>query len=278
MKKKRLLTLIGAASLLAISGFTVVNSNGSLTGYTDSPPDGPGDCTGCHRGGAATPTITFTASPAFGSGNTYVPNVTYTISIGETGYPYFGFDFEMCNGNTATAVDGGVFGAVVTLCHLTPPSSPYPTNITQNARIPTASKAQFKWTAPASGKCYAYMCLNGVNGDGTVNGDKALPWTLILSPSPAGISELADSKTNLSFFPNPASDNLNLSYFLEKASTIQIQIFNMEGKKVADLFNQKMDAGAQTYTATLPTDLAKGTYLLNLLVDGQPTMKKLIIR
>jgi hypothetical protein len=280
MNKKKILAIIGGVTVMAISisAFTLVNNNGGQTFETGSPFDG-GNCSGCHGGGSATCTPTFTASPAFGSGNTYIPNATYTISVGETGYPDFGFDLEIINSNSSTAacVDIGTFSTAVSGCQIIP-SSGNPTNVTQTSRVATASKASFKWKAPATGACYVYMCMNGVNGNGSTNGDKPTNFAVILNPSPAGINSPVAIDSHLSFYPNPATDMLNLSYSLDKRSTVSIQIFDLAGKQVANLFNETLEAGEQKYVAHLPSDMAKGTYMLNLIVDGQPTVKKLMIK
>jgi len=278
MKRKRLLTLIGAASVLAISAFTAVSSNGSQVYYTDSPVDTPGNCSGCHRSGTAAVGPTFTAVPSFGTGNTFIPGTTYTISVGETGYPDYGFDLEICSKNSTTCTDGGTFVAAKTACKFHAPSTPYPTNVTHTNTTAKATKASFTWKAPATGKAYMYMCMVGVNGDGSVNGDKAQDDSIILSPSPTGIQNLTENKTELNFFPNPASDILHLTYTLDKRSSVSIQLYNLEGRLVSTLLNQIQDAGDQNFTAVLPADLSKGIYMLHLLVDDQPTMKKLVVR
>jgi hypothetical protein len=279
MKKKKIFFVLGiATTILSISAFTLVNSNGSQIYYTDSPVDGPGDCSSCHHGGSATCVPTFSASPAFGSGNTFMPGVTYTISVGETGYPYYGFDLEICNKNSAVCTDGGTFVAAVSSCQFHAPASPYPTNVTHTATTPTATKAKFTWKAPASGKAYMYMDMNGVNGDGSTSGDKPVADSIVLSPSPTAIVELEEHNTNLSFFPNPATDQIALSYSLDKPSVVEIQLYDINGRLVSTLLKQTTQTGEQHYAAALPAELGKGIYTLTLLVDGQPTVKKLMIR
>ncbi len=278
MKKRTLTLLLGSLALLSVSAFTVINSNGSQVGDTNSPPDaGPYDCTNCHHGGTATPVPTFTAVPAFGSGMTYLPGTTYTISFAVTGYPGFGFDVEMLNGNTATSTAAGTFTAVGTnvLVHA---ASTYPINLTHSTPIHTGSVGSFKWVSPAAGgTVYVYAAYNGVNLDGNTTGDKGIDKTYTLVVSPTAVPEIAASNVSFNMFPNPASDHLNLTYTLAKTSVVSIQIYSMQGKLVSNLLTQTLEAGEQTYNADLPESLAKGIYNLSLTVDGVVTMKKLMI-
>ncbi len=173
------------------SGNGQKSSSGSQIAWTNSLPDGPGTCSsggGCHSGGSATPVFHFTATPAF-TGNTYVPGTIYTVSIGVTGYPKFGFDLEMLNGQLSTSVAAGTFVALTkSTVH---PAGTYPISITQNATILSTSTATFKWTAPASGNVYVYGDGNGVDGDGGTGGDKAVLYTLTLTPATTGTPPVA---------------------------------------------------------------------------------------
>ena len=279
MKKKHLLTLIGAISLLSISSFTLVNSNGTEVDLTGSPVDGPGTCTYCHSGGAATVTPIISASPAFGTGNTFVPGTTYTISVGETGYPDFGFDLEICNISGRVCTDGGTFVTPLTNCQFHAPAVRFPTNVTHTARIPASSTATFQWTAPTSGNAYMYYCMNGVNGDGTNGGDRPMHDSIHLTPvSATGISQLSEESEQLNFFPNPANETLHLSYSLYRPGFVSIQLYNLEGKLISSLFSQAIEAGDQNYTAKLPSGLSKGIYMVSLTVDNKQLIKKLVVK
>ncbi|HXC05758.1 MAG TPA: choice-of-anchor V domain-containing protein [Bacteroidia bacterium] len=276
MKQKRLFTVLGiVVAGISISAFTVLSSNGSQTFETNSPPDGPGDCSGCHSGGSATPVANITASPAFGSGNTYMPGVTYTVSVNVTGYPYFGFDLEMINGQTASSVDGGTVGPAISNTRVT--TGP-PTNISHSAPIATSSAGTFKWKAPTSGSVYIYASLLGVNHNGSTSGDKLLKYTSTLVPSPTSVQNIAEKNNTFSFFPNPASDQIHLNYSLDKSAKVVISVYDMNGRLAATLLDQTQDQGEQNFDAALPSSLSKGIYTLNLMVDGQATVKKLVIR
>lgn len=285
MKKNLLVLLIGSIGVISIAAFTVSNSSTAhsygMTQYTNSPPDGTGDCKGCHNSASPTAVVHFSATPAFGTGNTYVPGVVYTLSYNVTGWAYFGFDLEMINGTTATSTDAGTFGAALTNCQVVPKSGSVPTNVEHGptAAIATANSATWKWTAPASGKVYLYSVALGIPGkSGSQANGSTVQYNLTLSPSPAGVTENTSNVSDVKMFPNPATDNVRLTYSLEKRSTVSVKLYDLQGRMVADLLNETLEAGEQGFDAALPSSLGKGIYTVNLSVDGIPTIKKLMIK
>lgn len=280
MKKRTIILALASLGILTISGFTVIKyQNGTATAYTNSPHDGPGDCTSCHSGGATTPTITFTATPAFGAGNTYVPGTTYTLSYKVNGYPKFGFDIELNAGNTTTSMGAGT-NVALTNSHVTPNpySGGYPANVSHNTPIVSTSTATWHWTAPASGTVYMYSVGLGVNGNGATSGDKMAQYNLVLTPAAAtGITEYIGDQFDMNVYPNPAVENVNLSYTLNKRSAVSVKIFDINGKLAQELLNETQDAGEQKLSAAT-SDLSKGIYSVVLSVDGAKSIKKLVIQ
>ena len=271
---------LGVSALALMFSFTPLHSDGSIIDDTGSPVDGRFSCRSCHGGGASfTCTPSITATPAFGPGNTYTPNTTYTIAIGETGAPYFGFDLEICNKNSATCTDGGTFLSAGANCQIHSPLAPHTTNVTHTATIPGTSKASFTWKAPAGGNCYLYLVELGANGNGMNTGDMVANDSIVLSASPTGIAEApADNSSSLNIFPNPASGPVQINYTLATRANITICLYDLSGKLVSVLFNGCQEAGEQNYTASLPLSLDKGIYLLQLEVDGKQSVKRLVIK
>jgi hypothetical protein len=290
MNKKITLPIISGAAILVLSASTVINSAG-IANYTGSPVDGgpttSGQCSGCHSGGSATPTLTITSSPAFGgTGNnrTYVASTTYTITVTGSGYPKYGFNCEIINSQGTTAgTSVGMFGtfgtAVTSNCQIYAAASttPYPPCVSHNSA--SATPFSFKWTSPASGTGYIYADVLGANGDGTDRGDKVsgvASMTLTLG-STAGIDAHATNENELSLFPNPATDNVRITYTLRERGAVSVRLYNLNGDLVADLVNETQDVGIQSNSAHLPTGLAKGLYMVKLMVNGQQSTQKLMV-
>ena len=94
-----------------------------------------------------------------------------------------------------------------------------------------------------------------------------------------GSNEMASSKINssglglstpemfLSSFPNPSSNNNTIRYSLDAASQVKIIVYDMQGKLIKVLVDQKQDAGV--YNVQWNTnDLASGTYVVAAYKNG----------
>ena len=284
MKKRTIIFLLAIVLTISISGFTIISnkmksSNGTKVAYTNSPHDGTGDCTSCHGGGTVTPVITISSTPLFGAGNTYVPGTIYTMSYKVTGYPKFGFDIELNDGDLTTSMGAGT-NVALTNCYVTPNpySAGYPANLSHTAPIFSTDDATWQWTAPASGTVYIYSVGLGVNGTGSTSGDKMAQKNLILTPTTStGIDNNTNDQFNLVVYPNPATENIHLKYFLMKSSKVTIQIINIKGQVIETLLNEKQNAGEQNLNSNI-SNLSKGLYTINLTVEGLLTVKKLVVQ
>lgn len=287
MKRTFILPVISGLAILALSATTVVNSSGTY-GWTGSPVDGGvgagGQCSACHSGGASTPTMAWTTSPALGSGNTYMPNQTYTVTITPSGsYSRYGVNCEIINSQSTSTGSVAMFGAfgsaLNTSTQIVPLSSttPYPPCISHTSSSTTGA-FKFTWTAPPSGTGYIYANVLGVNGDANTTGDKVTAVTTItLTPMAMGVASHAENVSGLNVFPNPATDNVSVSYALNERSHVSVKLYSINGEEVAELLNQDQDRGNQSFDTRLPMGLAKGMYFIKLSVNGKQTLQKLMI-
>ncbi len=255
------------------------NSNGTKTAYTQSAHDqtAPGTCADCHHSGSATPVPTLTFTPALGANNTYTPGTTYAISYTVTGYPKFGFDLEMNDGNTTTSMTAGTLaGSSATHTRYTAAGT-YPANISHNAALTTGTVAGFTWIAPSIGTTvYLFSNALGVDGNGSDgNGDKEVFKNMILTPAPAGIENVSlDNEMKL--FPNPSKGSSTLNYYVNSESNVIINIIDLNGKIVSEQVNEKQSEGSYSKKLDL-NQLNSGTYFIKIKSDNKVTTKKLII-
>jgi len=285
MKKVKLLIGIGIAlSAMIITGFSTSNDHGGtrhasgMDQYTDSPPDGAGDCTSCHSGGKTTPTFTLTPSPAFGAGNTFIPGTKYTFTIKLTGYSYFGFDLEIINGQASTSLDAGTLAAGTSTQKET--NTKAPTNITHTAKISSTTGGTFTWTAPATGNAYIYACVLGANGDNSDGGDKmASPYELTLTPqSTVSVQNVQEEGNSFDVYPNPIKDQFNVSYSLQDTKQVEINLYSIDGRKVATLApSAEQAAGEYNQHFQMPS-VARGVYLIQVVQDVQFACKKVVVQ
>jgi hypothetical protein len=284
MKKITLLFIVTLV-LGSIVGFSVLELTG-IAFYTGSPSDGGKTCSsngGCHSGGATVPTVSITATPAFGAGNTYVAGTTYTITVTGTGsYPKYGLGLEIIKANSGASTDAGTFGAVVTSNCKKLTSTTKPTNIVQTAASGTSNKAvfSFTWTAPSSGSAYLYCALLGVNGTGSDTGDKATTTSLTLTQNTSSSTPVIVGNTfNATLFPNPAHDFVYLNYSLKESSDVKAEIFTMEGKKSASFNYNNQIAGEHRETINLSElNLTNGIYSVSITAGNNRVTKNIVIQ
>ncbi|MDQ8054233.1 MAG: T9SS type A sorting domain-containing protein [Pedobacter sp.] len=81
--------------------------------------------------------------------------------------------------------------------------------------------------------------------------------------------------TVLKVYPNPVSDQLNISMRLEREVLLTIKITDMLSNDVVRLANERVPAGEQTKTYTLPNRLNPGMYFLKIEAGGEPKILKI---
>ncbi len=78
-----------------------------------------------------------------------------------------------------------------------------------------------------------------------------------------GITESKGELNSLNVFPNPANTSSIISYSLESASDVSINIFNLFGEKVQTAFSGKLSAGEHTSNVDC-SQLRNGLYFLKV--------------
>lgn len=95
----------------------------------------------------------------------------------------------------------------------------------------------------------------------------------ILDPSVAnvtGVKSNINSKTNLMFYPNPASDKISINYNSSNSSLVQIK--NTMGQLI---FEKMFNGSIHEYIDV--NNFANGTYIISVYEKDQTSTKKLII-
>lgn len=69
-------------------------------------------------------------------------------------------------------------------------------------------------------------------------------------------------------YPNPFHGSTSISYFIDKESVVQLDIYNIMGMKVSDIVKENQSRGRYFYTFN-PAGLPPGVYFYRLLIDGE---------
>jgi len=279
--KRITLFFLTAVMMLTISAFTALRLKTGMSFRTDSPYDGS-NCSQCHGGGSTVPTIKVSANPAFGSGNTYVAGKTYTVSVACSGsYPKYGFDIEILNSDSAVALDAGTFGPVVTPNCRIDVSPGKPTNVVHNAPSGTGNAAlfSFTWTAPSGGTVYIYSACLGANNNGANTGDKVGTTSLILTQNTTGVLPIEQNLLSVNIFPNPAIDYTTINYILGENTDVNIELYDVSGKKTGVLLNENKNWGEYTQVINFSDmNLKPGVYLVVIKADDRSNIQRLVVR
>jgi len=93
-----------------------------------------------------------------------------------------------------------------------------------------------------------------------------------------GIKDLRDGSYNLKVYPNPFRQQTRITYRLDKLSDVKIEVFNLLGARTADIVNAKQNPGEFSYNISASDmGVAEGVFYLRFTVNGNTTVKKLIL-
>jgi hypothetical protein len=106
------------------------------------------------------------------------------------------------------------------------------------------------------------------NSDGQVLNSNSTVW-------PTSIKNIA-SVDQVSLYPNPAKENVNISFNLTEKSNVQVQILDATGRLVKDVANQTMGAGTQTLNVST-ADLAAGIYNVKFQTESGSHIERLTV-
>jgi hypothetical protein len=96
--------------------------------------------------------------------------------------------------------------------------------------------------------------------------------------SPSGISDNADPLVSqFDVFPNPASENINFRFCLDKRSDVTLGLYDMTGRLVMKIGDGFREAGVHEMKMTKDDDLTDGIYFVTLQSGILKSTRKLIL-
>ncbi|PCI93758.1 MAG: hypothetical protein COB15_15775 [Flavobacteriales bacterium] len=89
------------------------------------------------------------------------------------------------------------------------------------------------------------------------------------------IQPIEINKGLVSAYPNPFSTNTTIEVEMKENSNVEINIFNILGKKMVELVNEKLNTGNHTFNFSAES-YAKGIYFAKIKIDDKEQVIKLI--
>ena len=285
MKKTFTIISIFTVSILLTTGF-IKKYNSGIAGYTGAPGEQTCAGGGCHGGGVSgTQTITINSLPTF-SNNEYIPGTVYNLSLTISGagssFTKFGFGCEALNTSNVNTGTLQTAGSGVTFQNA--PNGRRNATHTSGKLGTGGATFTFQWKAPAAGEGDAvfYYCGNAVNGNGSTGGDLPIPGSYTVTEGVAtvttGINETsANIVSQVSLFPNPASDYATVSYLLKETKSVSIELTDLKGKLIKNLSIENQKPGSYEKVISLQ-GMDKGIYFMKVSSGaGQAAQKMLIV-
>lgn len=112
------------------------------------------------------------------------------------------------------------------------------------------------------------LVFTGFKSDGTFNFSKKKIYSGISS-----VDGITEKSSVLNVYPNPAADQLNIAFDLEKSQAVEMSLYNLQGQLVAQEVQQIGGfTSAQINVSAVPT----GIYLLTIQADGVTTTHRIV--
>lgn len=287
MKTKIAIVSAAIAIGFATMSFDVQDDNGKA-GRTGSP--GESTCTGCHTGAVINDGIgsVVISSPDLGTTWEYMPGDTYTINVtvSRPGAPLFGFDIECLTGSTPAQNAGVMIVTNAAQTHIlnATVSTVVRKNMTHqlNAGLSSGSHTfTFDWIAPSSniGNVTFYCTGNAANNNGAKTGDFIYSTTQVVTPAfGASVNDVTEEDQSFSVFPNPASEHVFVSYNLAIGERVDFTLTTLDGKNVGPVYSFAGSGERTTSMLSLPADLAKGVYFVQMSSGSVNRVQKIVIQ
>jgi hypothetical protein len=267
--KKVSISYVASIALVALTVFQVYDSwsfSGGITGRTRKGGN-PG-CT-CHSG---TPTDTVLVRIVGPDTVQTGQRVDYTLTINNGPLVAAGTNIAVQRGTLDTINGQGLRPAASELTHISPKA---PSN--------NQVRFQFRYTAPGTtGLDSIYANGNSVNLSGSNSGDawNFAPQKIVRVVSRASVSNPTE-KPGVSFelaqnYPNPFNPSTGIRYQVPSVSDVQLEVFDMLGRKVATLVNERKSVGSH-FVSFNASNLASGVYLYKLTAGTFSETKKMLL-
>ncbi len=289
MRHKSKLVLMLAVGLPFLFGaFSYRKSAGAHPGSTGAPLDNTCAKSGCHVGTPVTYNDTTVNKLIFSQpDSTYVPGMTYTITLKtqNPGVMRFGFELQALEDSTNKDIGTIVITDAArshTLTHTV--SGGVRTSATHSTSGTTAlspgfNEWTFNWTAPPvnEGVITFYYATNSTNNSNTSSGDAIFINTFKIRPYISnGISEFIDEQSINAFY-DTESNQIILNYNLKAEKNVAIKVHDAMGRDLIRHSNRNRSAGQQKEELAFRNTPSGGIYYISITAGGKSVTKKVLI-
>ncbi|MCX6159355.1 MAG: T9SS type A sorting domain-containing protein [Ignavibacteriae bacterium] len=221
-------------------------------------PGSTNGCT-CHQNASNTAvvvTVTGPATLAPGATGTYTFSVSRTSGTFSTG----GIDIAVSSGTLALA--SGSTGLKISSSELV-----------HSAKFSGATTKTFNLTAPATPGTITIYCT-GAGGTNPPNWNNGTSFSVNVISGVTPIEEVVHSYSMSQNFPNPFNPTTTISFGIPKSGLVNISVYDISGKFVAELVNSQLSAGKYN-TSFDASFLSSGVYFYKIQTGDFMEVKKM---
>jgi len=91
------------------------------------------------------------------------------------------------------------------------------------------------------------------------------------------IGKMPDGLSSFEVYPNPFSNQTNISYTVAKTAKVEVRVYDMLGKEINTLVNEIQSSGSyHTLFSLNSVELKSGSYIVKIAIDGNIASKQII--
>jgi len=247
--------------LMFVNGF----ARTSYTGYSGAPGSRGQCAASCHGGSGGTIQVS-------GFPTQYLPGQQYTINVSRVS----GSSINQFNGSVRVATGSQNAGVIAASTGTITYNVAEETN---GIRLASANQtsATFLWTAPQPGTGSVRLYLAGMQGTSMSGANTNL--VLTATEQTTGIDggfQVARDYYLLNNYPNPFNAQTLICFTLPKAQNVEIAIFDIAGRKIADIFNGYLNAGDHS-TIWNAAASPSGIYFCRMSTRANSLTKRIVL-
>lgn len=89
--------------------------------------------------------------------------------------------------------------------------------------------------------------------------------------------ESTKTLSNVKIYPNPISEQLNLTFKLSKKVNVSIKIMDALGNEINTLLSEPLEEGNQVHTFSIKSNLNSGFYFIRIMAGTETVVKRIQI-
>lgn len=287
MNRNTLLTFAFFGTALLLGSLNVfTNKVQPPIGFTGAPGEQTCANSGCHAGSltanATDITVLSVSNPSLSNG--YAASTQYSLAVNAGSAALYGFSL------TAVTSNGNGTGtfALVSTGNTSLANGANNKQYVGHLNAVSNNAWTFKWTSPATNtdSVFFYLAVNQANDNGAGTGDNIRLRTYVATSNSfgpyitggTGIQNLdALANGEITVFPNPVSDKLNLNFNLTETKNVVAGIYNLNGQLVKPLMSEELSWGEHDRNFNVAGEMSTGIYLVKFTVGSNDYFKKIVV-